>query len=524
LSDQPGSAAHDDVRDLPGRPSLRYLKIQAKRRLAAGEFSTLHDAQLAVAREHGMSSWAALKEHIVAAEAEHGHVLAQVRWVFGRYAEADAPGWTSPTRDELSEHFTEHFLGFVSPEEIARTLRGIADRLREDLVIIEADAFRLSAKAGDLRVEAAVEPQAPHRLDVIRLFFPEDTAVADARVARPPTANFGPVPEQVPGLVEDSYAKFGLVGLTAAGDGDSGPAAEPWVCSRGWADLEGNVPLTPGHCFPVGEITTLVTSTAVLCLVADGVVALDDPVNGYLRSLRLADDTVTVRELLAHTGGVDGPPSLSLWADSAADAADVLGPVAGCSGPRGEFAHSNGGYAVLGQLITDLTGTPFAQAVTRLVLEPLGMADSWFPARAPVPPAVFAEDLARGYRLEEPGSLVPESPQVFALQSAGGLWSTGPDLVRFGSGWRTLLPGELAEQALRPQVPQRDTVEETGLGWGLRRMMDAAGQAGAGPGFAASLIMRPSTGRTVVVLTNRLFPVLALNVDLIRLSGNRRWS
>jgi hypothetical protein len=46
--------------------------------------------------------------------------------------------------------------------------------------------------------------------------------------------------------------------------------------------------------------------------------------------------------------------------------------------------------------------------------------------------------------------------------------------------------------------------------------MDAAGQAGIGPGWAASLIMCPSTGRTIATLTSRLFPVLALNVELIR--------
>ena len=511
MSDLPGAAAHDEFRNLPDRPSLRHLKLEAKRRLAAGEFTTLHDAQLTVAREHGMSSWAALKQHIIVAEAEAGHALAQVRWLFGRYAEADAPGWTPPSHDELSEHCTEHMLGFASPETIAKVLGGLADRLRQDLVVIDAGPSRLSAEAGGLRVEAAVEPEAPHRLDVLRVFFPDDVTVTDARVARPPSAVSGPVPEQVPGLIEGSFAKFGLVGLMAAGNWDSGPAAEAWTCSRGWADLERNVPLAPGHRFPAGEITALVTSTAVLCLVAEGVVAFDDPVNGHLRSLRLADDSITVRELLANTGGVDSPPSLSLWADSVADAADVLGPVVGCSGPRGEFVFSNGGYAVLGQLITDLTGTPFAQAATRLVLEPLGMADSWFPAEAPV-----SQRASCGYRLTEEGSLVREPPRVFALQSAGGLWSTGPDLVRFGSGWRTLLPGELAGQALRPQVQRRDAAEETGLGWGLRRAMDAAGQAGAGPGFAASLIMRMSTGRTIVVLTNRLFTVLALNVELIR--------
>ena len=43
-------------RALPDRPSLRFLKVEAKRRLAAAEFDTLHDAQLAIAREHGFPS------------------------------------------------------------------------------------------------------------------------------------------------------------------------------------------------------------------------------------------------------------------------------------------------------------------------------------------------------------------------------------------------------------------------------------------------------------------------------------
>ena len=51
-------------RSLPDRPNLRYLRLEAKRRLAAGEFPTLHDAQLAIAREYGEPSWAALKQAI----------------------------------------------------------------------------------------------------------------------------------------------------------------------------------------------------------------------------------------------------------------------------------------------------------------------------------------------------------------------------------------------------------------------------------------------------------------------------
>jgi len=77
-----------------------------------------------------VSSWAALKERVVAAAAERGHALAQVRRVFGRYAEAGAPGWAAPSRDELSEHFTEQFLGFVSPEALAQAMTSLAAMLR----------------------------------------------------------------------------------------------------------------------------------------------------------------------------------------------------------------------------------------------------------------------------------------------------------------------------------------------------------------------------------------------------------
>lgn len=93
MSDQSRAAAHDAFRALPDRPSLRHLRIEAKRRLAGGEFTALRDAQLAIAREHGKSSWAVLKQHIAAAEAERSDALVQVRWIFGRYADADGPEW-----------------------------------------------------------------------------------------------------------------------------------------------------------------------------------------------------------------------------------------------------------------------------------------------------------------------------------------------------------------------------------------------------------------------------------------------
>lgn len=52
----------DVPRSLPDRPNLRHLKLEAKRRLAAGEFATLNEAQASIAREYGQPSWTALKQ------------------------------------------------------------------------------------------------------------------------------------------------------------------------------------------------------------------------------------------------------------------------------------------------------------------------------------------------------------------------------------------------------------------------------------------------------------------------------
>ena len=55
---------HGSIRSLPASPDRRFLKLEAKRRLAAGEFGRLHEAQFAIAREHGFTSWARLTAHI----------------------------------------------------------------------------------------------------------------------------------------------------------------------------------------------------------------------------------------------------------------------------------------------------------------------------------------------------------------------------------------------------------------------------------------------------------------------------
>jgi hypothetical protein len=93
-------------RSLPDQPNLRYLRLEAKRRLAAGEFPTLHDAQAGIAREHGEPSWAALKQLVCDPANQESHALDQLRWVISRFSGGYQAGlgWLLSPRGDTAMH------------------------------------------------------------------------------------------------------------------------------------------------------------------------------------------------------------------------------------------------------------------------------------------------------------------------------------------------------------------------------------------------------------------------------------
>ena len=128
----------------------------------------------------------------------------------------------------------------------------------------------------------------------------------------------------------------------------------------GWARLDPPEPLHTTDRFPVYAISTLITATAVLRLVADGGLELDGPANDHLRTIRLADDDITVRDLLTHTDGLAAPGEA--FAETVPGLVELTGPVLDSGGTRGTVTGGIGGYAALGALIADVSGSPFAQA------------------------------------------------------------------------------------------------------------------------------------------------------------------
>jgi CubicO group peptidase (beta-lactamase class C family) len=230
--------------------------------------------------------------------------------------------------------------------------------------------------------------------------------------------------------------------------------------------------------------------------------------------VRLANGAVTIRELLSYSGGVDDPAQGNGYADSVPALASLYGgPVLSCSGPRGIMARPGrhgGGYAALGQLIADVTGSDYAAAAARLVLGPLGMTSSTFPASWPHEDP----DAATGYVPGPGGTFVPDLDEVAAMPAAAGLWTTAADLIALGTGWSSLLPGDLAADALRPQVSG-----QAGLGWRVIPRRGFAYEKGDGPGASASLIVSLSDGRANVALANREMQGMHLNLAVFLTSA-----
>jgi len=502
-------------RRLPSRPSLRYLQLQAKRRLAAGEFAALHDAQAAIAREHGLPSWAALKQRIHDEPEPESHAVAQLRWVISRFGAADQPGWTAPGEEEMGQHFAARFLAAIPADRLIEGIASTPSDLRGELTVIRAEPLVAQVELAAVQYFVEVEASSPHRVIGLRI-LPMGGRIRDPRAAPAPgVRTLGEPPAEAVDIAEQALAKLGLPALLLAGgpaDGEPPTDAAAWVVAQGWADLDRGEPLDPGHRFAAPGVAGLVTATAVLRLVADGRFGLDSRANDHLRAVRLADDTVTVAELLSHTAGVDNPGAAAMFADAVPELAALMGPVIGCDGPHGMVRVSNGGYAVLGQLIADVTGMPYPDAVTRLVLDPLGLRDSSFPAS----PAQIGPGAVTGYAVTREGMFAAVQARMPTIPAAGGLWSTGADLVRLGLGWSSLLPGSLAHEALTPRTDPLPDGRRLGLGWLISPRGDTAMHAGATPDATASLHVRIRGQSTHVVLTSRLIPVTPIDDRLLR--------
>ncbi|MFD1142890.1 serine hydrolase domain-containing protein [Larkinella insperata] len=308
----------------------------------------------------------------------------------------------------------------------------------------------------------------------------------------------------------------------------------------GYTDVAKKTAVTPKSGFRIASMTKSVTTMAVLKLRDEGKLRLDDPAHLYipelkkLRYLTADSPLITVRHLMTHSAGFpeDNPWGDRQLADSPADLTKLIaGGLSLSNAPGVTYEYSNLAFAMLGAIITKVSGKPYQQYINEAIFKPLGMTHTvWEYTKVP------ANELAHGYRwldnswVEEPllhdgshgamGGLIT-SIEDFSKYMAfhESAWpprsdaETGP--VKRSSVREMQQPWTFHNLTASFKYPSgRACPTASGYGYGLRWTRDCEGRVYVGhtgglPGFGSQWWIMPEYGIGVVAYGNLTYAGMA---------------
>lgn len=277
--------------------------------------------------------------------------------------------------------------------------------------------------------------------------------------------------------------------------------------SYGMADLEAGTAAAPTSNYRLASVSKQFTAAAVLLLVQDGKLALDDRAGRWLPSLPDAADTVTIRHLLTHTSGLVDYEDVMDPADTRqVHDADVLRLLQSQDHthfiPGTGYRYSNSGYALLALIVERASGQRYAEFLRQRIFLPLGMENT----------VAFEDGVSQvahrayGYSLENGTWQRTDQSTTSAVLGDGGIYSSIDDLARWDAALYDdrLLRAESLRQAFAPATKTDDPDVEYGFGW--RITGDSLWHSGETIGFRNVIVRYPGRRTTVVLLTNRNDP------------------
>jgi CubicO group peptidase (beta-lactamase class C family) len=301
------------------------------------------------------------------------------------------------------------------------------------------------------------------------------SVVARAEQPRFEEGRLAEIPKRMEQLVKEGQIS-GAVTLVATKD------KVVHLAAVGKADIAAGRAMEPDAIFRVASMTKPITATALMMLVEQGKLAVDDPVSKYIPAFagqRLKDGTaarpVTIKDIVTHTAGLATSPGSGIGPNaSLAQYADAIGKLPLEFAPGSKWQYSSG-ITIAGRLVEIASGETYADYLKKHIFEPLGMKDSAFqlsPAQA--------KRLAVTYKPgKEKGLLeaveIPDPTQARMANPSGGLYSTAADMTRFyqcvlNGGILTgtrLFSEQSAAEMLRIHTPGIVTGFTPGNGWGL---------------------------------------------------------
>lgn len=324
---------------------------------------------------------------------------------------------------------------------------------------------------------------------------------APARAAETPAE---PTPQQVESAVRAPMSARHIPGLSLAVVRNG-----KIVLAEGYgvANIELSVPAKPNTVYQLASVTKQFTATAVMMLVEDGKLGLEDRITQRLTDLPVAWGDVTVRQLLSHTSGIKGYTEVPGFGKRVRDdlsPAEVLGLVKELPldfKPGEKWAYSNTGYFLLGMLIEKVSGKRYGEFLEERIFRPLGMTSTRVNELAAIIP-----NRATGYswrgRLLNAEMTSPTQPF-----SAGALVSTVEDMAKWDAALYTekLLKKASLEQMWTAVSLSGGGAATYGFGWAVDRRQGHRyiGHGGGITGFSTAIDRYPDDGLTVIVLANQ---------------------
>lgn len=317
------------------------------------------------------------------------------------------------------------------------------------------------------------------------------------------------------------------------------PGAVAWIESRGEQlhfarygarSIEPQrEPMELDTMFDCASLTkVMVTAPAVMMLVEEGKVRLNDRVQSYLPEFE-AEQRINVLQLLTHFSGLR--PSLTLdppWAGYEVGVRLALKEQPTVA-PGSKFVYSDINYILLGEIVRRTSGMPLDEFAKRRIFEPLGMRDTMY-----LPPAGLRERIAPTEVLED-GTVLrgvvhdPTTRMMGGVAGHAGVFSTAGDVALFA---RMMLNGGRVngEQILSPLGVRRMRTSQSppgkaarGIGWDIDTPYssprgDLFGTSSYGhTGFTGpSLWIDPASHSFVALMTNRVHPTATTSVVRLR--------
>ncbi len=325
------------------------------------------------------------------------------------------------------------------------------------------------------------------------LFGPARRAVAEDKASDAPKASKMSGAAKAIEAYLSACARFGFSGsVLIVRKGQT-------VVARGYgmADRKARVPNTPDTLFEIASATKPFTACAVMKLVEQGKLALDDSIAKHLPDVPEDKRAITVRHLLSHRSGMPRSAGGGRGPDLGQAVRGYL-RARPARQPGVSFEYWNGGYALLAGIVERASGRSYMDFCQKHLFEPAGLKSAGFTGDTDLPRQAVGYS---GKTAVRKAAGHPYGSYGYQYRGMGGIVLSAKELLQFMDALhagRVLLPASV-------KLMQTAVTKHYGLGWGIaptKRQTRRVGHGGDVRGFHMQMQRFPDEDATIIVMCN----------------------